>query len=125
MIIALKYESVLDRLNLPNNFGYAILLVSLALLLAPYLRGSDFGLLKVPDFQPKVRRLLVAIGPVAMIGAILIHVQLLPPGLSTQTDALALNEPITINLNIKLDAEVRVKLEEQALIDIENSPEIF
>ncbi|MEM1384945.1 MAG: YnbE family lipoprotein [Pseudomonadota bacterium] len=34
-------------------------------------------------------------------------------------------EPITINLNVKLDAEVRVKLEEQAEEDIANDPEIF
>lgn len=34
-------------------------------------------------------------------------------------------EPITINLNIKLDAEVRVKLEEQAEKDIQKNPDIF
>ena len=34
-------------------------------------------------------------------------------------------EPITINLNVKVDAEVRVKLEDQAEKDIENAPEIF
>lgn len=34
-------------------------------------------------------------------------------------------EPITINLNIKLDAEVRVKLERQAEEDIAKNPDIF
>ncbi|HUF87447.1 MAG TPA: YnbE family lipoprotein [Thermohalobaculum sp.] len=34
-------------------------------------------------------------------------------------------EPITINLNVKIDAEVRVKLEEQAEKDIKNAPDIF
>lgn len=34
-------------------------------------------------------------------------------------------EPITINLNIKIDAEVRVKLEEKAREDIETNPEVF
>ena len=34
-------------------------------------------------------------------------------------------EPITINLNVKVDAEVRVKLEEQAEKDIKNAPGIF
>lgn len=34
-------------------------------------------------------------------------------------------EPITINLNVKLDAEVRVKLEQQAEEDIKQNPEIF
>ena len=34
-------------------------------------------------------------------------------------------EPITINLNIKLDAVVRVKIEEQADKDIDDNPNIF
>jgi hypothetical protein len=34
-------------------------------------------------------------------------------------------EPITINLNIKLDADVRVKLEEQAQKDVAKNPDIF
>ena len=34
-------------------------------------------------------------------------------------------EPITINLNIKLDAEVRLKIEEQAEEDIQANPDIF
>ena len=34
-------------------------------------------------------------------------------------------EPITINLNIKLDADVRVRLEEQAREDIEENEDIF
>lgn len=34
-------------------------------------------------------------------------------------------EPITINLNIKLDAEVRLKIEEQAKDDIKNNPGLF
>jgi hypothetical protein len=34
-------------------------------------------------------------------------------------------EPITINLNVKLDADVRVKLEEQAKKDVAKNPEIF
>ncbi len=34
-------------------------------------------------------------------------------------------EPITINLNIKLDAVVRLKIEEKARGDIKANPEIF
>lgn len=34
-------------------------------------------------------------------------------------------EPITINLNIKLDADVRVKLEEKAKEDIQANPNVF
>lgn len=35
------------------------------------------------------------------------------------------DKPITINLNIKLDADVRLKIEEQAQEDIEENPDIF
>ncbi len=34
-------------------------------------------------------------------------------------------EPITINLNVKIDAEIRIKLEEQAAEDIKNAPDLF
>ncbi len=34
-------------------------------------------------------------------------------------------EPITINLNIKLDADVRLRIEKSAKNDIKNNPEIF
>ena len=34
-------------------------------------------------------------------------------------------EPITINLNIKLDADVRLKLEKSADTDIKKNPEVF
>lgn len=34
-------------------------------------------------------------------------------------------EPITINLNIKLDADVRVRLQEDAKNDISAKPDIF
>lgn len=34
-------------------------------------------------------------------------------------------EPITINLNIKLDADVRVRLEQSAKEDIQRNPGIF
>ena len=34
-------------------------------------------------------------------------------------------EPITINLNIKLDADIRVRLEDQAKRDIDQHPEVF
>ncbi len=34
-------------------------------------------------------------------------------------------EPITINLNIKLDAEIRVRVEDKAKEDIAANPDIF
>lgn len=55
-------------------------------------------------------------------------IALLALGVAACTPAVrveAPKEPITINLNIKLDAEVRVKLEETAREDIEENPDIF
>ena len=34
-------------------------------------------------------------------------------------------EPITINLNIKLDADIRLKIEEKATDDINQNPDVF
>jgi len=34
-------------------------------------------------------------------------------------------DPITINLNVRLDADVRVRLEERAREDIQANPDIF
>ncbi len=34
-------------------------------------------------------------------------------------------EPITINLNIKLEADVRVRVEEKAKEDIASNPDVF
>ncbi len=57
---------------------------------------------------------------------VLMVVVLVAAGACTPTVAVqAPKEPITINLNVKLDAEVRVKLEEQAKEDIESNPTIF
>jgi len=46
-------------------------------------------------------------------------------GCSPTVKLEAPNEPITINLNIKLDADVRLKLEQTAADDIEKNPEVF
>lgn len=35
------------------------------------------------------------------------------------------DKPITVNLNVKLDADVRVRLEEQAREDIQENQDIF
>lgn len=46
-------------------------------------------------------------------------------GCTPTVQVAAPKEPITINLNIKLDAEVRVKLEESAKQDIKSNPDLF
>ena len=57
------------------------------------------------------RRHVLAIGAVAVMAACTPTVQVEAP-----------KEPITINLNIKLDADVRLKVEEKAKEDVSTKP---
>ena len=50
---------------------------------------------------------------------------LIAAGCTPTVQVNAPKEPITINLHIKLDAEVRVKLEESAQKDIKSNPDLF
>lgn len=59
----------------------------------------------------------------AVLGAALLA--LVAAACTPTVQVAAPKEPITINLNVKLDAEVRVKIEEQASKDIEENPDIF
>ena len=56
---------------------------------------------------------------------LLVALAALQPACQPRVSVEAPKEPITINLNINLDAEVRVKLEEQAGKDIEANPQVF
>jgi len=58
---------------------------------------------------------------VCAVAGLMMAVQACSPTVKVE----APSEPITINLNIKLDAEVKLKIEEQAKDDIENNSEIF
>lgn len=60
-------------------------------------------------------------GPLVLLLLLLFATSACTPTVAVQ----APKEPITINLNVKLDAEVRVKLEEQAKEDIASNPAIF
>ena len=55
----------------------------------------------------------------------LLALMLLLPLAGCTLKVAAPEKPITINLNIKLDAEVRVKLEQSADKDISANPDIF
>lgn len=57
--------------------------------------------------------------------AIAALVSLIVAGCTPTVQMRAPEEPITINLNVKLDAEVRVKLEEKAEQDIAQNPDLF
>ena len=67
-----------------------------------------------PRFRVNPSALLGAAGVFSILAACQPTVQMKAP-----------EEPITINLNVKLDAEVRVKLEKQAEEDIQKNPDIF
>ena len=45
-----------------------------------------------------------------------------PPACTPKVEVAAPKEPITINLNIKLDAEVRLRVEQKAKEDVETKP---
>lgn len=57
----------------------------------------------------------------SLVVAVLVFITACTPAVRVE----APKEPITINLNIKLDADVRVKLQEEAKKDIESNPDIF
>ncbi len=61
------------------------------------------------------------IARLCLVSAVALALQACSPTVKVETPS----EPITINLNIKLDAEVKLKIEEQANDDIENNSEIF
>ena len=61
----------------------------------------------------------------ALRSLLCVAVVLLISGCSPTVKVEAPTEPITINLNVKVDAEVRVKLEKQAEEDIKKNPGIF
>jgi hypothetical protein len=62
-------------------------------------------------------------GSKVLLGGLLLSLALAACTPKVQVEAP--KEPITINLNVKLDAEVRVKIEEQADKDIKENPDIF
>ncbi len=55
----------------------------------------------------------------------LLLVGVLAAGCSPMVRVEVPKEPITINLNIKLEADVRVRIEEKAKEDIAANPDVF
>lgn len=64
-----------------------------------------------------------AVAPRVLLGALFLAGSI--AGCEPTVKVEAPREPITINLNIKLDADVRVRVEEKAKEDIAANPEIF
>lgn len=52
----------------------------------------------------------------------LLPVALVAAACAPRVEVVAPREPITINLNIKLDADVRLHIEEKAREDVESKP---
>ncbi len=69
------------------------------------------------------RRCQTAIVPASLV--VIIAISFVVGACQPTVRVEAPEEPITINLNVNLDAEVRVKLEEQAQDDIVENEEIF
>ena len=65
----------------------------------------------------------LSIGPAS--AALLLSVATALAACQPRVAVEAPKEPITINLNIKLDADVRLRLERQAEEDIQETPDIF
>ncbi|MEQ9491243.1 MAG: YnbE family lipoprotein [Alphaproteobacteria bacterium] len=65
--------------------------------------------------MPAVRRQSTAMA-IAVVAVVFVS------GCTPTVRVEAPREPITINLNVKLDAEVRLKIEEKAEEDVENNP---
>jgi hypothetical protein len=63
-------HSTYEQLGLPGHIGEIFLLVSLALTLAPYFPGVDFGPLKVPALPDTSRKALKLLAPVLFAASI-------------------------------------------------------
>ncbi len=73
----------------------------------------------VPPLAPA--RILTPLLPAALGAGLVLGLSACQP----TVQVAAPKEPITINLNVKLDADVRVRLEEKAREDIQTNPDIF
>lgn len=90
--------SVLERLNIPPEFGTTLLLLGLILALAPYFSGKDFGIFKVPQFSRGRRRLLYVVGPLLLLFAVSLHI----PVLSEPSDQVNGEPPALANLTVRV-----------------------
>src|SRR5262245_25093151 len=58
--------SIFKALELPSAFGAALLIFALVLAIAPYLPRGDFGPIKIPRFESKIRKKLKWLGPLSL-----------------------------------------------------------
>lgn len=74
-------------LELPPQIVATTFGVALILCLSPYFAGGDFGILKVPDFVPQIRRRLKIIGPLVLAIVLAGFIPIFPPNVR-QTNPL-------------------------------------
>ena len=79
--------SLWKRTGLPPAFGNVILVVCLALLLAPYFEGADFGPVKVPKLDPSLLKTLTWLGPTAFALVLFAHLRVWPAPSSSPPSA--------------------------------------
>jgi len=70
-------ESALTAIGLPGEFGAALLILGLVLLLAPYFAGHDFGAFKIPAFKPALKRRLRVLGPAIFVLVVVMHIPII------------------------------------------------
>ncbi len=70
--------NILEAANLPEQFGLALLLLSLALLIGSYLDDLNFGFFRIPWLSRSRKKKLKIIGPILFLAALVVHFPLLP-----------------------------------------------
>jgi hypothetical protein len=66
-------QSAYGRLGIPSPIGETVGLLALALALSPYLAGTDFGFLKVPELAGAAKRDLKVLGPILLAASLLLY----------------------------------------------------
>jgi VHL beta domain len=66
-------QSFNNRCGIPGTVSALFITVAFALTLSPYLANADFGVLKVPDFQPTTLHMLEILGPMLLLISILLN----------------------------------------------------
>ena len=66
--------STLEKIGLPKQFGFVLLVVALSIMLAPYVGGADFGVFRIPKFPREQRTRLIIGGPIALLLSVLLFV---------------------------------------------------
>ena len=88
-------QSTYAKLGLPGAFGEAVLILTLVLLLAPYLAGADLGIFKIPELSVPAQHFLRYLGPVLFCAAVLLYYPIWPrQALSVRSAGT--DDPVTV-----------------------------